>query len=316
MKVIYMGSPEFSVYGLDALVNSHHQVVAAVSRVDKIKGRKKQLQPTALKKRALELNIPVYTPEKIHDPSFLKELKSLDADVIVVSAFGRILKQELLELLPYGVLNIHGSLLPYYRGASPMNAVLRNGEKETGITIMYMNEGMDEGDILKCETLAIDPNETFDELRNAMGNLGGKMIVECLDLLAEGNAPRIPQEHEKATYCKLLTREDERIHWDDDGIRIHNQIRSLSSEPGAYTFFENNPFKIIKTTFEACESDASPGSIFSTDKKKGVLVAVKGGILYLLRVKPQGKKEMNANDWYRGLHDKDRLQFTTEQKER
>ena len=124
MRVIYMGSPEFSVYGLDALTESHHEVVAVVSRVDKVKGRKKQLQPTALKKRGLELDLPVYTPENVNDAAFLEEMKALNADVIVVSAFGRILKKELLELLPYGVLNIHGSLLPTYRGASPMNAVL------------------------------------------------------------------------------------------------------------------------------------------------------------------------------------------------
>lgn len=313
MKVIYMGSPEFSVYGLNALANSHHQVIAAVSRVDKIKGRKKQLQPTALKKRALELDIPVYTPDNVNDADFLAELKSLGADVIVVSAFGRILKKDLLELLPLGVLNIHGSLLPAYRGASPMNAVLHDGQKETGITIMYMNEGMDEGDILKMESLPIGENETFDSLRERMGVLGGKMIVECLDLLADGNAPRIAQDHAKATYCQLLTREDERIHWDTDGLAIHNQIRSLSSEPGAYTFFQGTPFKLICTSFEREQTENAPGTIFGADKKKGVAVGVNGGTLYLQKVKPQGKKEMNANDWYRGLREKESLCFTTEQ---
>lgn len=313
MKIIYMGSPEFSVYGLNALAESHHEIVAAVSREDKIKGRKKQLQPTALKARALELGIPVYTPKNVNAPEFLDELKTLNADVIVVSAFGRILKKEILELLPYGVLNIHGSLLPYYRGASPMNAVLSDGQKETGITIMYMNEGMDEGDILKMESLAIGEDENFDSLRDRMGILGGKMIVECLDLLAAGTAPRIPQEHEKATYCQLLTREDERIRWDRPGIEIHNQIRSLSSEPGAYTFLQGTPFKLIHTSFEKGEQESAAGTILSADKKKGVSVAANGGTLYLKTVKPQGKKEMNANDWYRGIREKDSLSFTTEE---
>ena len=313
MRVIYMGSPEFSVYGLDALMESSHEVIAVVSRVDKVKGRKKQLLPTALKKRGLELGLPVYTPENVNDASFLEELKALNADVIVVSAFGRILKKELLELLPYGVLNIHGSLLPAYRGASPMNAVLRNGEKETGITIMYMSEGMDEGDILKMESLPIGENENFDSLRERMGLLGGRMIVECLDLLENGDAPRISQDHQKATYCQLLTREDERIHWEDDGRAIHNQIRSLSSEPGAYTFLCGAPFKLIRTVFEPGASEEEPGTVLRAEKKKGVAVAVKGGTLYLVSVKPQGKKEMNANDWYRGLHEKVTLKFSTEE---
>ncbi|MGM9567049.1 MAG: methionyl-tRNA formyltransferase [Clostridia bacterium] len=313
MRVIYMGSPEFSVYGLDALTESSHEVVAVVSRVDKVKGRKKQLQPTALKKRALELALPVYTPENVNDAAFLEELKALNADVIVVSAFGRILKKELLELLPYGVLNIHGSLLPAYRGASPMNAVLHNGETETGITIMYMSEGMDEGDIMKMESLSIDENENFDSLRERMGLLGGRMIVECLDLLEAGRAPRVPQDHQKATYCQLLTREDERIHWEDDGRAIHNQIRSLSSEPGAYTFLSGAPFKLIRTVFEPGASGEEPGTVLRAEKKKGVAVAVRGGILYLVSVKPQGKKEMNANDWYRGLREKEVLKFSTEQ---
>lgn len=312
MKVIYMGSPEFSVYGLNALAESHHEVIAAVSRVDKIKGRKKQLQPTALKQRALELGIPVYTPDNVNAPEFLEELKGLGADVIVVSAFGCILKKDLLELLPYGVLNIHGSLLPYYRGASPMNAVLADGQKETGITIMYMSEGMDEGDILKMEALPIDIDENFDSLRDRMGVLGGKMITECLDLLAEGTAPRIAQDNDKATYCQLLTRDDERIRWEKDGFTIHNQIRSLSSEPGAYTYLQGTPFKLICTSFEETEQKEEPGIVLGADKKKGVSVAVKGGILYMQSVKPQGKKEMNANDWYRGIREKDGLRFTTD----
>jgi methionyl-tRNA formyltransferase len=312
MKVIYMGSPDFSVYGLDSLVKSSHKVVAAVSRVDKIKGRKKQLQPTALKKRALELNIPVYTPENVNDPAFLEELKSYNADVIVVSAFGRILKSELLELCSYGVINIHGSLLPLYRGASPMNAVLRDGQKETGITIMYMNEGMDEGDIMIMKSLSIGDNENYSSLKERMGILGGNLIVESLHMLEEGKAPRIAQDHNKATYCQLLTRDDEKIHWDEDGQQIHNQIRSLSLEPGAFTYFQTMPFKILETVFEASNSKETPGSIVRFEKKKGVACAVKNGYLWLKSVKPQGKKEMNAADWYRGLRVNELLSFTTE----
>lgn len=302
MNVIYMGSPEFSVFGLEALIGSHHNVVAAVSREDKIKGRKRQLQPTAVKKKCLELGIPVLTPKDINSKEFLEEIRQFNADVIVVSAFGRILKKDILNLFPYGVINIHGSLLPAYRGASPMNAVLHDGCSETGITIMYMNEGMDEGDILKEEAIPIGENETFDSLMPRMGKLGGKLITECLDLLAENRAPRIKQKDAEATYCELLTRDDERIDWNFPGLDIHNQVRSLSSEPGAYTYYCGTVFKIIETNFEMVpENDSSEfGHILFSDKKKGVAVAVKDGILFLRKVKPQGKNIMSANDWFRG----------------
>ena len=313
MKLIYMGSPAFSVYGLDALTASAHEVVAVVSRVDKAKGRKKELTPTELKKRALELGLPVYTPKDVNDPEFLAFLKTLGADVIVVSAFGRILKTALLSLPPRGVLNIHGSLLPRYRGASPMNAALRDGAKETGITVMYVSEGMDEGDIMLTEALPIGENENFSSLMPRMGELGGKLIVDGLDLLARGEAPRIPQDDQGVTYCQLLTREDERIHWDQEGGTIHNQVRSLSLEPGAYTYFENEPFKILETAFEKGGQGGTPGKIMGFDKKRGVAVAVKSGTLWLKTVKPQGKKNMAANDWYRGLREKENLSFETEQ---
>ncbi|HMM05601.1 MAG TPA: methionyl-tRNA formyltransferase [Clostridiales bacterium] len=312
MKVIYMGSPDFSVYGLKALMESGHDLVAAVSRGDKSQGRKKQLRPTALKSKALELGISVYTPENVNDPAFYETLRGLEADVIVVSAFGGILKKELLELCPYGVINIHGSLLPLYRGASPMNAVLRDGQKETGITIMYMNEGMDAGDILMMEALPIGVNENFTSLKQRMGVLGGELIVKSLDLLKKGEAPRIAQDHERATYCQLLTREDERIHWQNEGLSIHNQIRSLSLTPGAFTYWDRQPFKILTTVFETADSRETAGTIVAFDKKKGVACAVAGGYLWLLSVKPQGKKEMSAIDWYRGLHLHEKPRFTTE----
>lgn len=312
MKVLYLGSPDFSVYGLEALLKSGHEVMAVVSRPDKCQGRKKELRPTALKAKALEQNLPVYTPVNVNDSAFLEIARELSADVIVVSAFGGILKKELLELCPYSVLNIHGSLLPFYRGASPMNAVLRDGRTETGITIMYMNEGLDEGDILMAEALPIGANENFSSLKQRMGLLGGGLLLESLNLLENGEAPRIPQDHEKATYCQLLTREDECIIWEKEGLAIHNQIRSLSWEPGAFTYLTGQPFKILETIFEPTSNIEPAGTIVRFDKKKGVACAVNGGYLWLLTVKPQGKKVMKAADWYRGLRVNEKLSFTTE----
>lgn len=313
MKIIYMGSPAFAVYGLNALYQGGHEIKAVVTREDKARGRKKQLQPTPVKARSLELGIPVYTPSDVNDPAFIEILKETGAEVIVVSAFGRLLKSELLSAFPLGVINIHGSLLPQYRGASPMNAALRDGRMKTGITIMYLNEGMDEGDICLKGELEIGEDENFASLCHRMGELGGSLILEALAKIEQGTAPRIPQNHEAATYCQLMTREDEKISWSQKGNSIHNQIRSLSPEPGAYTYFNGEVIKLIVSHWEnddRCEFDDAPGKILFMDKRKGVAVKAQGGILWLKEVKPAGKKQMKANDWYRGLRNKEMAVFT------
>ncbi|MEE0776409.1 MAG: methionyl-tRNA formyltransferase [Bacillota bacterium] len=313
MKIIYMGSPEFAVYGLNALYNAGHEIKAVITREDKIRGRKKQPQPTAVKARAMELGLTVYTPSNVNDSDFIATLKDTGAELIIVSAFGRLLKSEILSALPLGVLNIHGSLLPKYRGASPMNAVLRDGESETGITIMYLNEGMDEGDICLKGSLEIGEDENFASLSQRMGELGGQLIVEALELMERGNAPRIPQNHEEATYCQLMTREDEKISWQCDGKAIHNQIRSLSPEPGAYTHLNGDVVKLIASHWEPITVEGTPGQILSMDKKNGVAVCSLGGILWLQEVKPAGKKTMRATDWYRGLRQKESAVFTDDE---
>ncbi len=312
MKVIYMGSPEFALYGLEAINNSSHEIVAVITREDKAKGRKKILEPTVVKKRALELGLPVYTPKNPNDAAFLTELSSLGADIIVVSAYGKMLKWDLLTLVPYGAMNIHGSLLPLYRGASPINTAIRNGEATTGVTIMYMDEGMDEGDICLKGSVPIEENDNFVTLRDKMGLTGGKLIVDALDLVAKGVAPRYRQSKSKATYCSLLTREDEKLNWQADIDSLYNHIRSLAPEPGAYTYLNGEVVKIIETRRERREHNYDSGRIVGSCKKQGVQVAARGGWLWLLRVKPAGKKAMNALDWYRGLRNTDELYFTTE----
>lgn len=314
MKVVYMGSPEFALFGLQALHESKHEIVAVVTREDKVKGRKKQLCPTMVKTAAEELGYTVYTPKNPNDGDFLDILKSLDADIIVVSAYGKILKWDILSLYKYGAINIHGSLLPLYRGASPINSVIINGEKETGVTIMFMDEGMDEGDICIKKPLSIGENENFAELRDRMGILGGKGLIEALTLIEKGVAPRTRQSKCHATYCAPLTREDEKISWHQDGRLIHNRIRGLAPEPGAYTYLGKDIVKILETRFEEdCEKGENReiyGTILGMDKKKGVSVSVNGGVLWLLTVKPAGKKGMSSQDWFRGLRKSEELRFT------
>lgn len=310
MKVIYMGSPEFALYGLEAINQSSHEIVAVVSREDKAKGRKKIPQATAVKKRSLELGLKVFTPPNPNEPEFLQELSALNGDIIVVSAYGKILKWDLLTLVPYGAMNIHGSLLPFYRGASPINTAIRNGEKTTGVTVMYMDEGMDEGDICLKKSVTIENDDNFATLRDKMGEVGGRLIVEALDLVEKGVAPRYRQSRSKATYCQLLTREDEKINWETSVDKLHDHIRSIAPEPGAFTYLRGEVIKITQTRWEVCSHDYPSGKIIGTDKKKGVQVGADGGFLWLLKVKPAGKKEMNALDWYRGLRDKEDIAFT------
>lgn len=311
MKVIYMGSPEFALYGLEAINKSSHEIVAVVSREDKAKGRKKTPQATAVKKRSLELGLKVFTPANPNDPEFLKELSALNGDIIVVSAYGKLLKWDILTLVPYGAMNIHGSLLPCYRGASPINTAIRNGETTTGVTVMYMDEGMDEGDICLKKAVNIDEEDNFVTLRDKMGEAGGTLIVEALDLIEKGVAPRCRQSKANATYCQLLTREDEKINWETGVDSLHDHIRSIAPEPGAFTYLKGEVIKITQTRREPCTHDYPMGKIIGADKKKGVQVGANGGFLWLLKVKPAGKKEMNALDWYRGLRDKENLTFTT-----
>ncbi|MDO4542043.1 MAG: methionyl-tRNA formyltransferase [Bacillota bacterium] len=312
MRIIYMGSPEFALFGLESIYNSNHDIVAVVTREDKIKGRKKTLEPTAVKKRALELGIKVYTPKDPNEPDFITELSALDPDILVISAYGRILKRLLLTLAPYGAVNIHGSLLPAYRGASPINAAIRNGETVTGVTIMYMNQGMDEGDICLKKDVPIDEGDNFALLRDKMGKAGGQLILEALEMIEKGAAPRFPQNDAEATYCGLLTRNDEKLDWSEDVISLHNHIRSIAPEPGAFTYLRGEVVKIIESSYEKAPHIYEVGKVLGVDKKNGVQVAADGGWLWLRRVKPAGKKEMQAVDWYRGLRDTENLSFTTD----
>lgn len=312
MRIIYMGSPEFALFGLNALAQSHHVIVGVVTREDKIKGRKKLPLPTVVKTRSEELGLKVFTPKNPNEGEFLEEIKKLNADIIVVSAYGKILKSEILAMPKYGVMNIHGSLLPLYRGASPINSAIKNGDTKTGITIMYLDEGMDEGDICLKKTLEIGENENFDSLRDRMGALGGEMLIEALELIEKGSAPRIRQRKDAATYCNLMTRDDELINWQQNLGEIHNHIRSISPNPGAFTYFGKEPIKILETTKEFAEYTGKPGEFLGAQKNQGVQIGANGGYLWLITVKPAGKKAMKALDWYRGLRNTENIKFTNE----
>lgn len=312
MRIIFMGSPDFAVASLDAIVKAGHEIAAVISQGDKVRGRHKIVTPTPVKAYCLEHGLPCYTPAEVKSAAFLDFIKSLKADVIVVAAYGRILGQPLLEACPLGAINVHGSLLPAYRGSSPIYQAILDGQRETGITTMFMSAGMDTGDICLQAAYPLDETMNFGDVYLGLAKLGGDLVVKTLALLAEGKAPRIVQDDEKATYTALISREDEAIDWRRPGERIACQIRALSPEPGTYALFEGKPVKLLSAVFRPEATGKAPGAIAAADKK-GLTVAVNGGRLLVQRVKPQGKKEMSAADWFRGLRAGDHAAFTSAQ---
>jgi len=300
-----MGSPEFALPCLDELQNSPDEVLAVVTQPDRPKGRGQKLTFTPVKERALAYGIPVLQPENINHPDFVEQLKALAPDVLVVVAFGQLLKEELLNLPPLGCINVHASLLPKYRGAAPIHWAIINGEKETGVTTMFMDRGMDTGDMILKRTVPIGDHDTTGVLHDKLAEAGRILLRETLDLLRKHQAPRTPQEHSLATYAPLLTREHERIDWTKKAREVHNLVRGMNPWPGAYTTFENKTVKIWETELSegkeaAKEGGESPGAVLEVVNGQGIRVRCGEGSLWLTVLQPQGKQTMAAEAWARG----------------
>ncbi len=300
MRIVYMGSPDFAVSPLLALREAGHEITGVVSQPDRPKGRKGQLTQTPVKEAAIKAGLAVITPENVNEPEVLEEIAAWQPELLVVAAFGQILKKPLLELAPLGAVNIHASLLPRYRGAAPIHWALINGEKETGITTMYMDENLDTGDIILQRSLSIAEEDDTGKLYEKLSALGAALIVETVALIQAGKAPRIPQNHADSTYAALLKREHERIDWQKSAAVLACQIRGLSPWPGAYTKWQDEVFKIWKASPLAEAAGAQPGTVLGIGKE-GVRVACGEGALLLQAVQPFGKSRMQAVDWYRGL---------------
>ena len=243
MRIVFMGTPDFSVPTLEQLIR-HHQVVGVVTQPDKRKGRGKAMAFPPVKEKALEYDIPVYQPVKVREPEFIEELKKMNPDIIVVVAFGQILPEEILNLPPYGCVNVHASLLPKYRGAAPIQWAVIDGEKETGVTTMYMAKGLDTGDMLDKVVVPIDPKETGESLHDKLSEAGGRLILETLTKLENGTAVRIPQNDAESCYAKMLTKELGEIDWNQSAAAIERLIRGLNSWPSAYTHLDGKTLKI------------------------------------------------------------------------
>ncbi|HUI44820.1 MAG TPA: methionyl-tRNA formyltransferase [Nitrospirota bacterium] len=299
MKLVYMGTPQFAVAPLRALAASGHEIIGVVTRIDKPSGRGQVLASPPVKQAASEMKLPLFQPRRVREPEFIAMLKSLNAEVIVVAAYGQILPNEILTLPKYGCINIHASLLPLYRGAAPINWAIMHGDAETGITIMQMDEGMDTGAMLLQESIPIGSKDTAGSMLEKLSSLGARLITEALPLIAAGRIARRVQDNRRATLAPPLRKKDGSIDWTLPAVEIHNRVRGLSPWPGAYTYLDGKMIKILES--EAMTGKEEPGVLFEAEKG-ALAVGAGSGILRIVALQSEGKKPMTAADFLRGHH--------------
>lgn len=301
MKIVFMGTPDFSVEALEALIRAGHEITAVVTQPDKARGRSGSPQYSPVKECALAHGIPVLQPQRIKRPEAVAELKTFEADVFVVVAFGQILSQEILDMPAHGCLNIHASLLPRYRGASPIQHVILNGEERTGITIQQMDAGVDTGDILYQLELPIHREDTSETLFEKLAPLGGQAIVETLRLLEEGKLQPRKQDDGESSYAPLITKEMGRIDFSRDALSIERLVHGMNPWPSAYTFYQGKQLKIWDAAALEEETALEPGTVAAVGRQD-FTVAAGGGLLRVRELQLEGKKRMSAHDFLLGVH--------------
>lgn len=300
MKVIFMGTPDFSVGTLEALVEAGHEVVLAVTQPDKPKGRGGKMQFTPVKEKAMEYGIPVYQPRRIREPECVEELRRYQADVMVVIAFGQILPKEILEMTPYGCINVHASLLPRYRGAAPIQWAVIRGEKVSGVTTMQMDEGLDTGDMLLKTEIVLDEKETGGSLHDKLAKAGARLCVETLEGLEKGRIAAVPQGDSPTEYARMLDKKLGDIDWSQSAEEIERLIRGLNPWPSAYTCWNGKVMKIWEAHVQKDSGNkAAPGTIVRVEKD-GFLVQTGDGLLKVCALQIPGKKRMEADAFLRG----------------
>ena len=299
MKVVYMGTPDFAVGALERIIEAGHDVVLVVTQPDKPKGRGKEMQMTPVKKCALEHDIPVFQPVKIKEAEAVEYLRTFDADIFVVAAFGQILSSEILHMPKYGCVNIHASLLPMYRGAAPIQAVIINKEKETGVTIMQMDEGLDTGDMLMKEIIPIAADETGESLHDKLSELGAEMIVQALPAIEDGSITATPQGDGATCYASMLKKEMGCIDWKKSADDIEHLVRGLYPWPGTYTFLNGKMLKICTVALSDMQAKGEPGEICEVTKES-LIVNTGEGALEIKELQPEGKKRMTVHDFLLG----------------
>ena len=310
MKIVFMGTPDFAKESLEALYNANYEILAVVTNPDKPKGRGMKMVASPVKEFAIEKNIKVMQPEKVRgNNEFIEEVKSLNPDVICVVAYGKILPKEILEIPAKGCINVHGSLLPKYRGAAPIQWAVLNGDKVTGVTTMYMDVGMDTGDMILKEEVAIGEDETTGELWDRLSKIGGKLLVETLQQIEKGIAPRIKQG-EDFTMAPMLNKEMSKIDWKNQtALDIKNLVRGLNPIMGAYTFLNEKKVKFWRVQVVSSKeigydkdniSNIKNGTVLVSDSKDGIYIKTKQGVLKVLEIQGENAKRMSIQDYLRG----------------
>jgi len=304
LRIVFFGTPDFAAVVLEALIENDFNIVAVFTQPDKKVGRRRKIVFSPVKKLALEKKISVFQPENLQDIGIIGEIRETGAGLIIVAAYGKILPKEVLEISQYGAINVHASLLPKYRGASPVQSAILAGEKETGITLMLMNEKMDEGDIVAQEKIKIGENETAESLLGKLGKLGAKMIIEFIPEWIAGKIKPQRQDGKKATYCKLVKREDGKIDWGNETAgEIYRKWRAFQPWPGIFALYckkgRSSRLKLVDVSLGLeVGAGKKPGGIVKYNKDAAV--ETKKGLIVLRKVQPEGKKIMNAGDFLRG----------------
>ena len=300
MRIMFMGTPDISAVCLRELIASDNEIVAVVTGKDKPRGRGNVMTPTPVKALALEHGLPVYTPDSLKTEDFMELLREINPELIAVVAYGKILPVSVLDFPKHGCVNVHVSLLPKYRGAAPMQRAIIEGEKETGVTIMYMAEGVDTGDIITAEAFPIGPEDDFEVIHDRSAEVGGKLLVKTIKDIENGTATRTPQDHALATHAAKIEKDDCKIDFERSATVLDCAIRGVTPIPGAFAYLKGKMLKIYKAT--PTHGKGKPGEVIATDPK-GVgsfTVACGEGALKVFGVIPEGKGRMGAGDFVRG----------------
>ena len=300
MRIMFMGTPEIAAVCLDRLIKDGHNVVAAVTGEDKPRGRGNVMTPTAVKALATERGIKVYTPKTLRDEAFSEVLRECAPELIAVVAYGKILLKSVLDYPKYGCLNAHVSLLPKYRGAAPMQRAIINGERETGVTVMYMDEGLDTGDVAAVEKFPIADEDDFEAIHDRSAELGGALLSKTIRDIEAGVAERVPQNNAEATYAAKIEKEDCKLDFTKSAKTLDFNIRGVTPIPGAFAYLGGKCVKIVKA--KPTSGRGTPGEVISLDGVgDGAIVAACGeGALKITKIKPEGKGVMSAGDFIRG----------------
>ena len=302
MRVIFMGTPDFAVPVLEAIIQAGHTVIGVYTQPDKPKGRGKSMQYTPVKEKALEHQIPVYQPARVREPEVIEEIRNLKPDIIIVVAFGQILPEELLAIPPYGCVNVHASLLPKYRGAAPIQRVIMDGEKESGVTTMYMAKGLDTGDMIEQLVVPIDAKETGGSYHDKLAEAGAGLCISTMEKIEAGTAPRIPQDDSKSCYAHMLQKSMGELDFEQPAEVLERLVRGLNPWPSAYTQLQGKNLKIYEADIVEIPENQQrePGVITAVDKKSFTIQCNPGG-LRVTQLQLEGKKRMNTDVFLLGF---------------